>query len=178
MRPMRSVAIVCLSLILAQGCATYRVTQELERSVYRGSCKVAPIADALPAEMDEEDRPKNSEIGQLLTTLESELRKTGIFSSVEPFNDSSLYVVKATILTFKRGSGAVRALIGFGLGDAKITVDIKLIERHTESVLFAGNFSQTISDWTEEGHKMYGKIARDFANALKTRVEDFGNPEE
>jgi len=175
MKKAKPVALAIATLMLVSGCATYRVTHELERTIQRGSCKVAPIADALPADLDDEDRPRVSEISNLLTSLEEELRGTGIFTSVEPFDDSSRYMLNATILTFKRGSGAMRFLIGFGAGNAKVTVDLKLTERESGDVIFAGNFSQEISNWTEEGHKMYGKIASDFANALKTRVGKFGD---
>ena len=164
-------ALILCILVFTSGCATYMVTHELERPISPGTCKVVAIQSALPATQDEEDLPREQEISKLLTTLEDAVRKTGLFTAVEPFLDTSTYVVKATIITFKRGSGAVRALIGFGVGNAKITVEIKLIERNSDAVLFSGNFSQEISDWTEAGDKMYGKIARDFGMALKKRAD-------
>ena len=38
-------------------------------------------------------------------------------------------------------------------------------------VVFAGNFSRTISDWTSSGDEKYRYIARDFAKELKKQLK-------
>jgi len=174
MRYLRIFIGVVIIGLLTSGCATYKVTKELEAPIQHSACKVSELTDVLPTSMDDEDRPTPAEIGHLETSIEQELTATGLFSAVGRYEDSSLYILNGTILAFRRGSGAVRFLIGFGLGDAKITVDLKLVERPSGSVIFAGNFSQTIGDWTEKGEKMYDKIARDFAKAIASRVKKLG----
>ena len=86
------------------------------------------------------------------------------------------YVIEGSILQFKKGSGLVRALIGFGIGSAKVTTELKLIRRakspeEQDKVIFAGNFKQTVSDWLESGDKIFERVAKDFAKVLKKRMK-------
>jgi N-acetylglucosamine kinase-like BadF-type ATPase len=47
---------------------------------------------------------------------------------------------------------------------------LRLQEVTTGRVVFAGNFTQTVSSWAEQGDVVYERVAKDFAKALKKRI--------
>ena len=86
------------------------------------------------------------------------------------------YIVEGSVLEFKKGSGLVRFLIGFGAGNAKVTTELRLIKRsqspeEQDEIIFAGNFKRSVSDWTESGDKTFENVAKDFAKALQKRLK-------
>jgi hypothetical protein len=165
------VVILCGVLVLS-GCATYKITRKLEKPINReGNCSIGDIKDQLPIDFDEEDKPTLEEVDKLRDHLRIELEKKGIFRAVEMLNPDAEYEVTGGILDYKKGSGAVRFLIGFGAGNAKLTVNLRLEDRNTEEVLFAGNFFREVSDWTESGAKTYERVGKDFAKALEKEIK-------
>jgi len=159
--------VLVLVIALIQGCAQYVVTQNLSASLDRGwACAIGEITENLPADVEEEDKPPLGDVDQFRDYLKEELANKGIFQAMGDMADKPDYEVTGNILAYKRGSGAVRFLIGFGLGNAKITVELKLRRTTTGEILFAGNFKQSVSSGYESGIDMYRRVAKDFAKEL------------
>ncbi len=160
------VLVVLLSLGLA-GCATYKVTTPLEEPLNTtATWHIGEIRDALPADMDPEDRPSESHITLLKSHLKEQLEKKKLFQ-VAGAPGADVFDITGSILEFKKGSGFVRFLIGFGLGNAVLTVELQLRNRFTGEVLFSGNFKQQVSSWAESGDECFKRVAKDFAKALE-----------
>lgn len=170
--PLGSVAVVAVPVfLLLSGCANYKVTQSLSRPIPAAAeCRVGVIVDQLPAEIDPDDRPTEDEIGKLRSQLETELRKVELIQVASAFADSLDYEVTGGILAFRRGSGAVRFFIGFGLGDAEVLAELRLVDLATGESIFAGNFKGKVSSGMESGDQAYQQIARGFANALEDEI--------
>jgi hypothetical protein len=165
------VVVLCGVLVLF-GCATYKITHQLEKPINReGNCSIGDIKDQLPIDFEEEDKPTLEEVDKLKDYLRIELEKKGIFRAVEMLNTEAEYEVTGGILDYKKGSGIVRFFGMFGAGNAKLTVNLRLEDRNTEEVLFAGNFFQEVSDWAESGAKTYERVGKDFAKALEKEIK-------
>ncbi|MCH7946800.1 MAG: DUF4410 domain-containing protein [candidate division Zixibacteria bacterium] len=167
-----------MAMLIAGGCAkNYRITHELEAPIDRiAIATIGEIVDMLPEDFDEGKKPTTEQIDAFKSHLTEQLRKKEIFASVAYDEPDAQYVVEGSILQFKKGSGLVRALIGFGIGSAKVTTELRLIRRakspeEQDEVIFAGNFKQTVSDWIESGDKIFERVAKDFAKVLKKRMK-------
>jgi hypothetical protein len=165
-------------LLLAAGCTkSYLITQELERPLNQSEiCTIGQIVDHLPSDFDEGNKPSNEQINTFREHLAKQLREKEVFSGVDSYSDDAEYVVTGSVLDYKKGSGLVRFLIGFGAGNAKVTTELKLIRKaknpdEEDEVIFAGNFNQVVSHWAESGDKTFEKIARDFAKLLDKRLK-------
>jgi hypothetical protein len=160
-------AILC-GIILFSACAQYKITKGLEQPINDTvSCNIGEIMDELPVGFEEEDKPTLEHIEKFRSYLKEEVEKEGIFKSILIMNPEASYEVTGSILDFKKGSGAVRFIGLFGAGNAKLTTSLKLIDKNTGEILFAGNFKQTVSSWLESGDNIFQKIAHDFAKELK-----------
>jgi hypothetical protein len=143
------------------------VTQSLSARLDRGrACSIGEITENLPADVEAEDKPPLEDVNQFRDYLRLEVTTREIFRYIGDMTDNPDYEVTGNILAYKRGSGAVRFLIGFGLGNAKITVELKLRNTATGEILFAGNFKQSVSSGLESGMDMYRRVAKDFAREL------------
>jgi len=143
------------------------VTQSLSARLDRGrACSIGEITESLPADVEAEDKPSLEDVNQFREYLKKEVTNKEIFLYVSDMTGNLDYEVTGNILAYKRGSGAVRFLIGFGLGNAKITVELKLRNTATGEILFAGNFKQSVSSGYESGMDMYRRVAKDFARGL------------
>lgn len=151
-------------LIIILSCTPYVITTELEKPLDSpANCSIGIIADELPEGMDMENRPTLEEVDRLKDMLMERLREREVFSMIESGGD---YEVRGSILEFNRGSGAVRFLIGFGAGNAKMVTSLELIDQRTEEVIFGGNFDAVVASGLESGDKIYRTIADNFAKAL------------
>jgi hypothetical protein len=170
----RLASILLLMLLLVAGCAKpYKITQPLEEPLIHGSAvSIGPVHDALPPDMDEEDKPTEEHINKLRRYLFEELERKQLFDGVFPDSADTKYEVVGRMLTFKKGSGAVRFFIGFGLGDAEVTVGLELVEKETSEVKFAGNFKQVVSHWATSGDQVFRNVAKDFAKALEKNMKE------
>jgi hypothetical protein len=150
-------------------CTPYVVTTKLEKPLDSpASCSIGIITDELPEGMDMENRPTIEEIDNLKDKIMERLEEREVFSVIGSGAD---YEVRGSILEFKRGSGTVRFLIGFGLGNAKMVTSLELVDQRTGNVVFGGNFDATVSSWAESGDKIYHTISDNFAKALKKQNE-------
>jgi len=166
-----------LVLVSLTGCAKqYVVTQPLETTGTQPFLlAIGEINDGLPLDTPSEEHPRPEELQKLSQYLRSELDKKDLLAA-----NASTLQVQGTLVTFKRGSGAVRFFVGFGLGTAKATVNLRVVDTATGAILFAGNFSGTVSSWAEAGDQMFRRVAKDFAKELtqqmRTRAEIAGRP--
>ena len=167
-----------MAMLIDGGCAkNYRITHELEAPIDRiAIATIGEIVDMLPEDFEEGKKPTTEQIEAFKSHLTEQLRNREIFASVAYNEPDAQYVVEGSILQFKKGSGLVRALIGFGIGSAKVTTELRLIRRakspeEQDEVIFAGNFKQTVSDWIESGDKIFERVAKDFAKVLKKRMK-------
>jgi len=160
-------------LMLLVGCTKpYVITRDLEEPVYpRTTCSIGLIDDELPLDMDEDQKPSMENIYEFKEALREELLKTEVFDYVEIGTDKADYEVNGALMDYKKGSWAGRFFIGFGVGNAKFSTNLKLIDKATGNPLFAGNFTRTISGWGESGSDSYKKIAKDFAKAFKKQLK-------
>jgi len=110
-----------------------------------------------------------SDLDEFRSFLKEALEKKNIFLSSYETTGKPNYEITGNILEYKRGSGAVRVLIGFGLGNAKITIEMKLRNIATGEIAFAGNFKQSVSSGYESGLEMYRRVAKDFAKELSNQ---------
>lgn len=158
-------------LVLTAGCAQYKITHELERYIpEEKTCKIGKIVDELPAGTDEVDRPSREDIGKFKNYLIDEFDKRDIMKLVSSLSDAD-YEVQGSVLEFKKGSGWLRFLVGFGAGNAKVLINLKLVDSNDESILFGGNFSGTVTGWGEKGEKVFQKVSKDFTKQLEKRLK-------
>jgi hypothetical protein len=172
MKGFRSSILVLGVVCLFISCTPYVITTPLKVPFDSSqSCAIGAITDELPAEMDIDKKPTLEEISMFKDELDYALHDNGIFQMVDASGDAE-YEVTGGVLVFKRGSGVVRFLIGFGIGNAKLTVALRLIDKADSSkVVFAGNFSAEVADWATKGDQMYKTTARNFAKALKKELK-------
>jgi len=174
MKWMKVLTVVLVVALLAVGCVkNYRVTQPLEQPLDRNYyCEMGAITDALPADFKEEDKPSTEFIEKLRSAIVNELSKTDFFPPINSNDSEEGYDIKGSILDFKKGSGFLRFLFGALAGSSKLTIELSLTDRASDSVIFAGNFTQTVSGWAEAGDATCKKVAKDFAKALKNEIKE------
>ncbi len=177
MRTIEKVGVLFVLLsatLLIVGCgAKYRVTQPLEVPLESQSiCVVGEITDALPADFEPEDKPTLDHINMLRRYIEEELNNKEVLQTTTIATSKARYEVTGSILDFGKGSGAARFFIGFGAGSAKLTVELTLKDIQSGEVIFAANFNQTVSSWTESGDESFKRVAKDFAKALEKNAKN------
>jgi len=165
--------LAALALLAIVGCSkSYVVTRPLDEPLRTPIViGVGDITDDLPSDMPEEKKPTAEDLGKLRRYLDEEIAKRDRWRLASEPDDSLNYEVQASLLEYKRGSGALRFLIGFGAGNARATMTLKLIDRTTGKVAFSGNFYGTVSSWAEGGDQMFRRIAHDFAKVLDKQLE-------
>ncbi len=173
MKWMKLTTVFLAMLLLAGGCVqNYRVTQPLEQPLNQNAhCEIGAIADALPQDYEEEDKPSSAFVAKLRGSLVKEVMELEVFASIGENNAEADYEISRSILDYKKGSGFLRFLIGFGAGSSKLTVELSLTDRTSGSVIFSGNFSQSVSSWAEESDATCEKLAKDFAKAVKKQLK-------
>jgi hypothetical protein len=165
-------AVVVCGLLIVCGCATYKITHELERPIDKtGFCQVGEIKDELPAGFAEEDKPTFEQIDEFKRHLRNALEEKRIFSSVDLGSLGGDYEVAGGIRDFKKGSGFVRFLGLFGAGNARVMAALRLEDRNTGETLFAGNFRKEVTSYMEKGDVMFEWVAKDFAKALEKQIK-------
>jgi hypothetical protein len=165
-------ATLLMIMVLAAGCAKrYVVTHDLEVPLSTPPvCFVGEIRDELPEDLDPAKKPALENINQFKLYLVDALITKGVFEGAE-MNDSlaANYEVTGAILHYKGGSGFLRFLFGAMAGSAEVTTTLELRDRQLNRLVFAGNFTGTVTDWAQKGDQMFKIVADDFANALKKR---------
>lgn len=166
-----------LVLTLAVGCSQpYRITHNLETPIdFAVACSIGDIGDELPLDTEADNKPTVEQIEKLRGYLEKELSEEDFFKIVgltgSGIAASHSYEVTGGIVEYKRGSGFVRFLIGFGAGNAKLTARLSLVDLTTNQTVFEGYFKRVVSSGYESGDKTLERIAQDFAKALKKEMK-------
>ncbi len=166
-------ALVAGLIAIIAGCAPYVITHDLEVMITNNqSCLIGQITDELPSDMAEKNKPTLENIEYLKMKLQKELDRIKVFSQVVADIGETNYEITGSILEYKKGNGFVR-FISFGLaGGGKITIELKLINKDTDEVMFAGNYSRVVASYIESRNAMFSYVARDFANSLKKQVKN------
>lgn len=174
-----AVFIAVLSVLFA-GCTPYVVTTPLEKPVDTQSlCCIGAITDELPGDMEIEKKPTMEEIDRFKDILDSQLKKKNFFEYVTCDDPETRYEVTGSIIEFRRGSGAVRFLIGFGLGNARLVATLKLVDKTSDETVFSGNFRAEVGDWMTKGDQIFNVVAKNFAKAIEKQQKKAleSNPE-
>ncbi|MEE8575626.1 MAG: DUF4410 domain-containing protein [candidate division Zixibacteria bacterium] len=176
-RVSKSMALLAAVLLLiVSGCAKhYVITQGLEEPINsQPTCYVDEIVDYLPVDTKVEDRPTTEDIDKLRGYIVERMQDEGVVSMLSEFSDeldSARYRVSGKIMAFKKGSGFLRYLIGFGAGSAKLTVALDLVDQKTDKIIYSGSFSEKISSGYESGAESFKRVAKNFAKALRKENE-------
>lgn len=159
-------------ILLGAGCGSkYVVTTELTREMpYISNLKMGDIVAEFPENYDPSKMPSNEAIERFKHLIMAEIAETGAFKTSLTDADSVQYVITGSILDYSKGSSAARFFIGFGVGAAKVTTTLRLVDARTNEVIFAGNFTGKILDWDKEGSEVFNETAKNFAKALKKRL--------
>ena len=169
-----------MAAVLFSGCShNFKITHDLEKPLATTSeWKVGEITVELPSDFEESKKPTEEHIEKLRSYIINEIEEKKIFSSPAFSGSTSRYEISGSILDFKRGSGFVRAMIGFGVGSAKVTAELKLVDTEANEVIFAGNFKQKVASWLESGDKSFERIAEDFAKQLQKQLKNLRKKQE
>ena len=159
---------LCAILLAAfAGCAQYKITTPLEMPLSaEDNWRMGEIRDELPPDMEAEDKPEQHHFEMLADKIAQQIEKKKIFG-VPASSLSGKLEVGGSIIEFKRGSGFLRFLVGFGAGNAVLTTELHVQETATGKVLFSGNFKGVVSSWGESGDKCFDAVAKNFAKALE-----------
>ena len=163
------------ALLLLSGlvsCANYVITRPLERDIEPPpTITIGAIDDGLPVNMPADKKPTLEEIANLKTYIFNEMNSNAVFDFLDDYDSTARYEVSGRITEFKRGSGALRFFIGFGLGNARLLMTLEIYDREIGQPIFAGSFKAEVSDWATNGDRIYRNIARDFAKAFRKQHE-------
>jgi hypothetical protein len=165
------VIVVCC-LLTFSGCATYKITHDLEQPIDEAkTCSIGEIKDELPLGFKEEDKPSLEKIDMFRDYLRIKLMHRGVFNGVGLMSPDAEYEVIGGLLEFRKGSDVARFFIGLGVGNARLTVRLSLVDRATGEVLFSGTFKQEVSSWVEEGDLIFERAADAFSKALERQIK-------
>lgn len=160
--------ILLLIAVFFTGCTPYVVTTPLDEPLDGDAiCCIGSIADELPIDMKDEDKPTLEEIEKFKDHLYNELNQKGLLELAGCGGTDTRYEVSGSVIDFKRGSGVARFVIGFGVGNAKMVTSLKLVDVGSGETVFAGNFPAQVSDWMTKGDEIFKTTARNFAKAVE-----------
>lgn len=167
------VSAIIVTCLLFMGCTKpYNVLIELEQPLKPVSrCCIGEIEDMLPLDMAEEDKPSLEEITKFRNYIAEQLVKRDIFGFAFTEEQNCDYEVVGSLVEFQKGSGALRFLIGFGAGNAKMTTSLGLIDKSNDRTVFSASFSRSVSSGLESSSAMYKNIAKDFAKVLSKQMK-------
>lgn len=165
--------LLAMVIILVSGCANYVITVPLEEPLKPNApFAVGNIGDELPIDIEDGDKPTLEDIDKFRQDIFDAIEKQNIYELLNSYEgEGNPYEVTGSLLDFKRGSGALRFLFGFGAGSAKLTVNLELVDLEQNRVVFAGNFKGTVTGGLESGREMYKRVAKDFAKELKKQLK-------
>ena len=161
------IALCAVLLVVAAGCANYKITTPLEQPLDTAAqWRIGEIRDALPPDMEVEDKPDAYQYTVLGDKIREQIEKKKIFGNLA-YSQPGQLEITGSIIEFKKGSGFLRFLIGFGAGNSVLTTELQVRNRESGAVLFSGNFKGVVSSWAESGEKCFDAVAKDFAKALQ-----------
>lgn len=170
---LNAVLLLTLFCVLATGCTKpYKVLTELEQPIPRkATYSVGSIADQLPADFDVADKPTAENIHKLKNYLVEEIDKRELMKQFVGVDMKGQYIVRGAIIDYAKGSGFIRFLFGFGLGAAKITLNLELYDTDAKAVVFSGNFTASVTTEFESGDQVFKKCAKNFCKALEKQMK-------
>ena len=159
-------------VFLLSGCSpSYVITQNLEESFPTSSiCSVGYILDELPGDFPEDKKPTQEDIEKFKGFIKEALVKEELFDMIDENKALNDYEVDGRLLDYKKGSGFLRFMFGAWAGGAKVTISMKLVDKHYGTEVFAGNFTGQVTSGYEAGIEMFKRVAKDFARALKKEL--------
>ena len=165
--------VAALAGVLVAGCAkTYMITQPLAQPLVKPiTFVIAEVKDELPTDMPAEKKPRAEDLQKLQRYLGEEIASRRIGQLVDSSGAEPTYEVQGSLLEYKRGSGAARFFIGFGVGRAHATVGLKLVDRKTGTQVFAGNFYGDVASWTQSGDQTFRTVSKNFAKELEKQMK-------
>jgi len=171
MRSMLRVLAWAVVALGVSGCAKmYVITHPLAAPLAQPvTIAIGEIGDELPADLAAK-KPRPEDFQKLRLRLIEAIAGCKSVQVVEA-GDQALYEVQGSFLEYARGSGAARFFIGFGVGNARVTLGLRLLERASGATLFAGNFKGEVASWAESGDAMFRQVASDFAKELAKQLE-------
>jgi hypothetical protein len=166
-------AILLLSIPIFWGCTkSYVITDVLEEPISpQKTCIIGPITDELPMGTEEGEKPSLEDIQKFKKSLSEELEKREIVTLLYQSDLEPDYEVTGSILEYKKGSGFLRFLFGAMAGSAKVVTNLKLVNAETNDVLFAGNFTGSVTSWGETGEQMFKRVSKDFSKQLEKQIK-------
>jgi hypothetical protein len=171
------IALICLSAAAA-GCApkSYVVTTPLSGVTERPTqVWIGDVQDNLPSDVEMDKKPTPEDIAKFQTYLREEIRaRKRLQMDIAADSGACCYEVRAALLEYTKGSGALRFLIGFGAGKASMTTQLKLVDTRSGETVFAGNFIGKVTGSLESGSSMFRQVSRDFAKALDRGLSAHG----
>ena len=169
---------VGLFLLVVGGCTPrYVITQDLTAPIPdNDGVRIGAIEDLLPADLAVDKRPSAEDIKKFEKYLREEIEHRGHLGLQVNENGGARYEIRGRLLDYKKGSGLLRFLFGFGAGAAKVLTELKLVDLVEDQVIFAGNFEGQIVDWADTGDKMFKNVARDFTRELEKQTGKMPEP--
>jgi hypothetical protein len=173
MNPWRCFALAATVALIAGCTKPFVVTQPLSESLTApATIAIGEVKDELPVDLEPQKKPKEEEFRKLRVFLGEEIAKKELWKFVpEATAATAQYEVQGSFLEFKRGSGAARFFIGFGVGNSKATIGLRLIDKSSGATVFAGNFTGQVTSWAESGDQAFRRIAHDFAKELEKQMK-------
>ena len=156
---------------LLAGCAPkrYVVTTPLVAVTEQPTqIRIGPIQDNLPDDTEPDRRPTTEDMEKFRTYLAEEIsgsKKLQMKASSD--SGACCYEVRAALMEYKKGSGFLRFLIGFGAGTASMTTALSLVDTRTNATVFSGNFISRETRGMVSGSQIYRQTSKDFVKALE-----------
>lgn len=164
--------LITIAFVLAvSGCSkSYVITTDLADPLADQSCvQIAEVRDLLPEDTDADSRPTAEDVAKFKTYLAEEFAaRKDLAMAISDAGCS--YEVQGSLLSYRKGSGFLRFLVGFGAGNSKVVTELKMIDTRDGSTVFAGNFTGQVSSGVESGDKMFKAVSRDFTKQLEKRA--------
>lgn len=154
-----------LCSLIAAGCSNYKITHPLDQPLRaQNDLVIGSIDDQLPLG---KDRPSLEDINKLKVHLTKELEKENLFHVYDQGGQQSNYEIQGALTAYKKGSGVARAFLPFGIGNAKVTLNLELVDKANGVSVFSGEYRGSVSSYAESGEEMLKRVAKDFAKSLR-----------
>ncbi len=117
-------------------------------------------------------KPTVEEVAKFRDNLAEEIQKSKMLVLQQRSKSTADYEIQVSILSYSRGSGATRLLLGhFGMGKAECIVRLKLVDNGKGATVFAGNFRAIVDHGFISGNKVFKRVSEDFCGRLEKRLK-------
>jgi hypothetical protein len=169
-----TIGAIAIMLIFAVGCSKpYTILQPLEEPIDRpATVQIGNLSDQLPLDTPDDKKPNLEDISKLRDVLQKYLLKSDVFVGADSGSTAPAYEVRGSILGFKRGSGFLRFMFGFGIGSAQLVTHLELVKKSDNRIVFSGDFQGIVVGGFQSGAAMYDRVAKDFSKEIKKQCKD------